>query len=116
MANIRDARSAWEDLQSAITPEMYPVEAFHQFVLLLPEQNIRLTSFEVREDGISFKGEASSMTHALQFRERLLAAEAFKRWDWDFPQPTTLQNGQASFTVEGVVAGALAANTGGAGL
>ncbi|MDZ4287200.1 MAG: hypothetical protein U0984_04540 [Prosthecobacter sp.] len=111
LMSIRDARAAWEDLNSAITPDRYPVEAFYQLVLLLPEENIRLTRFEVREDGMVLDGEASSLNHAIEFRERLVAAPAFTRWTWDFPQPTNLPDGRATFRAEARPGDPLAANT-----
>jgi hypothetical protein len=78
------------------------VETFYQLVLLLPEENIRLVRFEARLDGIIIDGEASSLQHAIEFRERLQAAPAFKRWDWgEFLQPTSLPDGRATFHAEG---------------
>ncbi|HYF35519.1 MAG TPA: hypothetical protein VD994_09545, partial [Prosthecobacter sp.] len=47
LMSIREAREAWADLEPAITPDRYPVESFYQLVLLLPEENIRITRFEV---------------------------------------------------------------------
>jgi len=101
LASIRDAQSAWEDMKFAITPDLYPVESLHQLVLLLPNENIRITRFEVREDGIVIDGEASSLGHGIDFREKLTSAEAFKRWTWEFPQPTSLPDGRATFRAEG---------------
>lgn len=111
LMSIRDARGAWEDLEAAITPDRYPVESFYQLVLLLPEENIRLTRFEVREDGMVVDGEASSLNHAIEFRERLIAAPAFSRWKVDMAQPTSLPDGRATFRAEATLGDPLAATT-----
>lgn len=105
LATIRDAQSAWEDLRLALLPELYPVEALHQLVLLLPQENIRLVRFEIREDGLIIDGEASSLAHGIAFKDKLLAAPAFNRWTWDFPQPVSLPDGRATFRAEGRPAG-----------
>jgi len=110
LVSIRDAKAAWEDLRPAITPDLYPVEDFYQLVLLLPPEGIRLTRFEVREDGMVLDGEASSLGHGLEFRDKLIAAPAFKRWVWNFPQPTNLPDGRATFRAEGTSATAAAEN------
>lgn len=101
LMTIRDAQAAWADMRFAITPELYPVEALHQLVSLLPNENIRITRFEVREDGIVVDGESSSLGHGIDFRDKLIAHEAFKRWTWEFPQPTSLPDGRATFRAEG---------------
>jgi hypothetical protein len=57
--------------------------------------------FEMREDGLLIEGEASSINHAIEFRERLTAAPAFAPWRWNFPPPTSLPDGRATFRAEG---------------
>jgi hypothetical protein len=100
LATIRDAQAAWDDMRYAISPELYPVEALHQLVSLLPPKNIRITRFEVREDGMVVDGVASSLGHGIDFREKLISHEAFQRWTWDFPQPINLNDGTATFRAE----------------
>lgn len=102
LMTIRDAQASWQDMRFAISPDMYPVETLHQLVLLLPAQNIRITRFEVREDGIVIDGVASSLQQGIAFREKLLSEEVFKRWNWEFPPPTNLNDGTATFRAEGV--------------
>jgi hypothetical protein len=100
LVSIREAREAWEDMRTAVNPELYPVEALFQLVSLLPPEGIRLTRFEVREDGMVLDGEASSLGHGIEFRDKLVGAPAFQRWRWDFPQPTNLPDGRATFRAE----------------
>ncbi len=111
LVTIRDAQAAWEDMRHAITPDLYPVESLHQLVQLLPNENIRITRFEIREDGIIVEGVASSLGHGIDFREKLLSHEAFKRWVWDFPNPTNLNDGTATFRAEGRPTDAAATET-----
>ena len=100
LLTIREAQAAWEDMRYAISPELYPVETLHQLVGVLPESNIRITRFEVREDGMVVEGVASSLGHGIDFREKLISHEPFKKWTWEFPQPTNLNDGTATFRAE----------------
>jgi len=100
LASIRDAKANWEDLRPALTPEQYPVESIYQLILLLPPEGIRVTRCELRSDGMVIDGEASSLGHGIEFRDKLVAAPAFQRWLWDFPQPTSLPDGRATFRAE----------------
>ncbi|GEP42902.1 hypothetical protein BGE01nite_21930 [Brevifollis gellanilyticus] len=97
---IRDAKANWEDLRPALTPDQYPVESIYQLILLMPQTGIRVTRFELRTDGIVIDGEAASLGHGIEFRDKLVAAPAFKRWQWDFPAPTSLPDGRATFRAE----------------
>lgn len=100
LASIRDARENWGNMRTALSPEHYPVEALYQLVSLLPPEGIRMVRFEVREDGMVLDGEASSLGHGIEFRDKLVGAEAFSHWRWDFPQPTNLPDGRATFRAE----------------
>jgi hypothetical protein len=98
---IREARANWEDLLPALRPDLYPVETIYQLVQLLPEEGIRVTRFELKLDAFVIDGEASSLGHGLEFRDKLVAAPAFSQWSWEFPQPTSLPDGRATFRAEG---------------
>ena len=100
LVSIRDAKANWEDLRPAVTPEHFPVESIYQLILLLPPEGIRMTRLELRTDGIVMDGEASSLGFGIEFRDKLLAAPAFQRWQWDFPAPTSLPDGRATFRAE----------------
>lgn len=100
LQTIRNAKANWDDILPSLTPDVYPIETIYQLVNLLPPEGIRLTRFEIRLDGIVLDGEASSLGHGIEFRDRLIAAPAFKRWKWEFPQPTSLPDGRATFRAE----------------
>jgi hypothetical protein len=100
LAAIRDAKASWEDLRPALTPNQYPVESIYQLILLLPPEGIRVTRLELKLDGIVIDGEASSLGHGIEFRDKLVASPAFNRWQWEFPSPTSLPDGRATFRAE----------------
>ncbi len=99
---IRDAQTRWAALESAITPDQYAVEVFHQVSNLLPEKGVRLITFEIREGHIIISGEAQNPGLAGALREDLKRVPAFAGLQWDFPTPTIAANGAATFRAEGV--------------
>jgi hypothetical protein len=103
LQQIRDSRDLWMSLQTALTPDQYPVELFYQIVNLLPPEGIRLTLFELSEDKLILAGEASSIQHANNFREELSSKPAFKEWGFaeGFPAPEVLPDNRAQFHAEG---------------
>jgi hypothetical protein len=103
---IRKARSAWDDLAAALRPDDYPVEAIYQMVGLMPSEGIRVTRFELNSDRFAIDGEATSLGHGVEFRDKLTSAPAFKKWTWNFPQPQVSNDGRAQFSAMGVLADA----------
>lgn len=100
LVSIRDAKANWEDLRPAVTPDHFPVESIYQLILLLPPEGIRFTRMELRTDGMVIDGETTSLGHGIEFRDKLMGAPAFQRWQWDFPAPTSLPDGRATFRAE----------------
>ena len=98
---IRAANTQWTNLELALTPQHYPVELFYQVVQLLPPEGIRLTLFEMNADKLTIAGEASSVNHAISFREDLAGAPAFKDWGFSASTPSVLPDGRATFQAEG---------------
>ena len=99
---IREAQQKWAGLESAVTPDQYAVEIFHQVANLLPEKGVRLTTFDIKEGHIIIGGEASNQALAGALREDLKRVPAFANLQWDFPTPVINANGTATFRTEGV--------------
>ncbi|MDB6072856.1 MAG: hypothetical protein JWO89_496 [Verrucomicrobiaceae bacterium] len=101
LQSIRDAQTQWATLESAVTPDQYAVEVFHQVANLLPEKGVRLTTFDIKEGHIIIGGEASNQALAGALREDLKRVPAFAGLQWDFPTPIMSATGQATFRAEG---------------
>lgn len=101
LMRIRDARASWEDMKWAISPRLYPVETFHQVAGLLPDNGIRLTKVEIRNDSLVVDGEASTLGDGIRFRDVLTSAAFFKEdWQWEALAPVSLPSGLATFHAE----------------
>ncbi|MDB6139186.1 MAG: hypothetical protein JWO94_2258 [Verrucomicrobiaceae bacterium] len=102
LQSIREAQERWATLESAVTPDQYAVELFHQIANLLPEKGVRLTTFDIKEGHIILGGEGSNQALLGALREDLKRVPAFANLQWDFPTPVMNANGQATFRAEGV--------------
>lgn len=102
---VREAQARWLEVEAAINPDLYPVELFHQIVSLLPEQGVRLREFQVEEGRLIVKGEATTVNHALGFRDRLASCAALSRYAWSLPVPIIREDNRAEFSAEGTAHG-----------
>ena len=108
---VREAQAHWLEMEGAINPDLYPVELFHQIVSLLPNEGIRLKEFQIADGRLIVSGEATTVNHALGFKDRLAACEPLQRYHWNFPVPAIREDNRAEFRAEGTVSGG-AANEG----
>jgi hypothetical protein len=100
-AVVREAKERWEGVELALDVDRYPVELFFQVAKLFPEKGLRMTHFEVREDGqIVVRGEASSVPVAIGFKADLEGAEGLKDYEWNIPAPE-IQGDTATFVAFG---------------
>lgn len=102
---VREAQAHWLDMESAINPDLYPVELFHQIVSLLPDEGIRLKEFQIENGRLVVSGEATTVNQALGFKDRLSACEPLQRYTWNFPVPSIREDNRADFRAEGVLEG-----------
>lgn len=109
---IREAQSNWLDMESAIDPNLYPLEVYHQVVSLLPPEGIRLKEFQIDSGKIVIAGEATSVNHALGFKDKLAASQALQRYDWNFPVPSIREDNRADFRTTGTINGEEATHEG----
>ncbi len=105
---VREAQAHWLEMEAAINPDLYPVELFHQIVSLLPDEGIRLKEFQIEDSRLIVSGEATTVNHALGFKDRLAACEPLQRYEWTFPVPTIREDNRAEFRAEGTLNGGAA--------
>lgn len=97
---IRDAKTRWQVMEDAITPDKSAMEIFHQIATLLPPEGVRLEVFEVRDSHIIVQGETANLGLFNQFREDLTRLPAFSDLVWEIPNPEIQPNGTARFRAE----------------
>lgn len=102
---IREAQANWLEMEGAIDPDLYPLEIYHQIVSLLPPEGIRLKEFQIDQGKIVIAGEATSVNHALGFKDKLAACQPLQRYAWNFPVPSIREDNRADFRTTGVIQG-----------
>lgn len=102
---IREAQANWLEMEAAIDPNLYPQEIYHQIVSLLPPEGIRLKEFEINGPKITLAGEATSVSHALSFTDKLAASEALHHYTWNSPVPSIKEDNRAEFRTTAVMNG-----------
>ena len=99
---IRRLRDRWDDLSPATQQENYPVEIFHRVAVLLPKKGIRLSEFQIQDQRITIRGEASNVPTAIKFKADLEGSSDLNRYEWDVPPPQ-ISGYTAKFVAFGVV-------------
>ena len=103
---VREAQANWAEMESAIDPDLYPAEIFHQVVSLLPPEGIRLKEFQIDGGKLVVAGEATTVNHALGFKDKLAACAPLQRYAWNFPVPRIRdEDNRAEFRAVGTLNG-----------
>ncbi len=100
---VRLMQARWQVLEPATNPDSYPTELFHRVASLLPDEGIQLKEFFLESDKLVVSGKASTITHAKKFQADLTGDVGLQQYTWNFPQPTILEDNQASFRAEGTL-------------
>jgi hypothetical protein len=99
--SVQEAKQAWVAMEAAVNPDLYPVELYHQIISLLPPAGVRLNEFQIDNDKITVRGEASDTQKGLDFGEQLTNSPALSRFDWNNPVPKSLDGTRVQFEAVG---------------
>ncbi|TLD71297.1 hypothetical protein FEM03_07135 [Phragmitibacter flavus] len=99
---VQQAQVQWWALEPAVNRDNYPLEVFREIVALLPPEGIRFKEFSMDLEKVVISGEATSLIHASKFQSDLKTAASLKRFAFNAPQPTILDDNRANFRVEGI--------------
>ena len=100
--SVQEAKQAWVAMEAAVNPDLYPVELYHQIISLLPPSGVRLNEFQIDNDKITVRGEASDTQKGLDFREQLTNSPALSGFDWNIPVPKSLDGTRVQFDAMGI--------------
>lgn len=100
---VRQMQTRWQVLEPAFNADTFPTEVFHRLVSLLPNEGIQLSEFFMESDKLVIKGKASTTGHAKKFQADLTNDPGLHQYTWIFPEPTILEDNQASFRAEGTL-------------
>jgi len=103
---VSAAMQRWNAIEPALSPRAYPLEVLYQTARLLPEDGVRLTSFQMNLDRVAVAGEASTLQAAQRFQEDVRKNAELADYDWTMENPRPLPTGSARFQIDGVRPGA----------
>ncbi|MBL9132361.1 MAG: hypothetical protein JNG86_14245 [Verrucomicrobiaceae bacterium] len=98
---VQEAKDAWIAMEMAVSPDMYPMELYHQIVNMLPPTGIKLNEFQIDDVKLTVRGEASDTEKAFNFRDQLTNNAALSRYEWNFPVPKSVDGTRVQFDAEG---------------
>ncbi|NOX99666.1 MAG: hypothetical protein GXP30_08065 [Verrucomicrobia bacterium] len=94
VADVRETKIKWQQIQSAVDPDEYPLEILSLCVEAINQRGVRLTEFGINSKGkIILAGDADSVPMALAFKSTLTSQPSLSRYDWSFPQPRNRKKG-----------------------
>ncbi len=98
---IRTTALRWEAMELSILPETYPIEMLFRCTRRLPEDGVRLVTFDQVGTKVLMTGEAKSSAAAFQFLQDMKKGEDLSGYQWEMPPPKLLPNDSAQFQIEG---------------
>lgn len=98
---VKQAKSRWEALSSALDPSAYPLEVLYQVSKRLPKDGVRLTLFSMNLNHLVVAGEAATLQAAQKFQEEIRDAPELAAYDWSMENPRPLPTGSAKFQING---------------
>lgn len=101
---VQEAKDAWIAMEQAVSPDLYPMELYHQVVSLLPAAGLKLNEFQIDDTKLTVRGEASDTEKAFNFRDQLTNNPALSRYEWNFPVPKSLDGTRVQFDAVGIYA------------
>ncbi|MGC1479875.1 MAG: hypothetical protein WA771_05200 [Chthoniobacterales bacterium] len=92
---------AWRRVGVTAMPEFFPLEILHHVVNHLPEDGIRMTTFDVEDGRVLVEGEANPQRLTSSFFEAVDSDPELVAFSWNMPQPDLRADGSAKFEVRG---------------
>lgn len=100
---LRSSASRWSQIEPAADDRYFPIEMLHLIVAAMPENGVRLTAFEMSPSQILLEGEATQVSAAAEYFQKLQESEAGRTGiTWTMPPPSLQANNTARFIINGV--------------
>lgn len=100
---LRAAAIRWEEVEPAADERFFPIEMLHLLVAAMPANGVRLTAFEMSPTQVLLEGEATQVSGAAEYFQKIQDGEASSSgMRWDMPPPSLQANNTAKFVINGV--------------
>jgi len=98
---LQGVATRWGAMRQALDPSFFGIDLLYNCARLLPERDVRLTSFALAGARLQLNGEAQTVPLAFQYIDRVKKSSELSMFRWEAPQPTVLPNNSASFQIVG---------------
>jgi hypothetical protein len=102
VAPLREAASRWAEVEPSVDDRYFPIEMLHLLVAAMPENGVRLTAFEMSPTQVLVEGEATQVSAAAEYFQKIQEGEAGSTGlTWNMPPPSLQANNTAKFVING---------------
>jgi Tfp pilus assembly protein PilN len=92
----------WKEYQHAIDPQSFALDQLAAVASDLPGEQVRLTQFSLENGRLLLAGEASDISQAYTFLERVKKSDVLQSYEWTSRQPQLAGKNKVRFEMEGV--------------
>ena len=100
----------WKEFQPAVHPQSFALDQLAAVASELPGDQVRLTQFSLENGRLLIAGEASDISQAYAFLEKVKKSAVLQNYDWTSRQPQLAGKNKVRFEMEGVRPDAQARN------
>jgi hypothetical protein len=91
----------WKQFRSAIDPQAFAIDQLAAVATEIPGEQVRLTQYNYDKGRLSIAGEATDVSQAYEFFERVKKSPLLQDYDWTSGQPQLAARNKVRFEMEG---------------
>jgi hypothetical protein len=92
----------WKQFRSSIDPQTFAIDQLAAVATEIPGEQVRLTQYGYNSGRLSIVGEATDVSQAYEFFERVKKSPLLQDYDWTSRQPQLAGRNKVKFEMEGV--------------
>lgn len=100
-ANAQKLVTEWKQFRSAIDPQAFAIDQLAAVATEIPGEQVRLTQYNYDNGRLSIAGEATDVSQAYEFFERVKKSPLLQDYDWTSGQPQLAGRNKVRFEMEG---------------
>lgn len=101
-ADAQRVVSSWNEFRSAIDPCMFAIDQLDAVASQIPGEQVRLTQYNYDKGRLVITGEATDVSQAFEFYEKVKKVPMLQDYDWTNRQPQLAARNKVRFEMEGV--------------
>ena len=99
--NAQHLVTEWRQFRPAIDPQAFAIDQLAAVATEIPGEQVRLTQYNYDKGRLSIAGEATDVSQAYEFFERVKKAQLLQDYDWTSRQPQLAGRNKVKFEMEG---------------